>query len=194
MSTVLNAPPAKKFTPEDLLRMPDEGKGFELVNGELRELNVSTLSTLVASEMYGVLRDHVKPRRLGWCFADGQSYRCFPDDDSKVRRPDASFIRLDRMTSDEAREEGHCTITPDLVVEVLSPNDLAYEVNEKRLEWQRAGAQLVWIVDPVRRTIHAYRTGAGVREFSGTDVLNAEPVLPEFNVPVAELFKLPTDA
>ena len=194
MSAVLTTPPAKKFTPDDLLRLPDEGKGYELVDGELKELNVSTLSMLAASEIYGQLRDHVKPRRLGWCFADGQSYRCFPNDGSKVRRPDASFIRLDRMSADQARQEGHCIIVPDLIVEVISPNDLASEVNEKRTEWLKAGVQLVWVVDPVLQIVQAFLADGTIRELRQTDMLTAEPVLPEFRVPVADLFKLPTDA
>ena len=42
MSTAtLVAPPARKLTPDDLLALPGQGKGFEHVNGELKELNVA---------------------------------------------------------------------------------------------------------------------------------------------------------
>lgn len=194
MSAMLTAPPAAKFSPDDLLRLPDQGKGYELVNGELQELKVSTLSSYVAGEVYGVLRDYVKPRRLGWCFPEGTSFRCFPDDENRVRRADTAFHRLDRLTADQAQAEGHCTVVPDLVVEVVSPRDLAYEVDEKRVEWQEAGAQLVWVIHPVRQTIHAYRADGTVRLFQRTDTLTAEPVLPDFRVPVADLFRLPTAA
>jgi Uma2 family endonuclease len=79
-----------------------------------------------------------------------------------------------------------------LVVEVISPNDLAYEVNEKRTEWLEAGAQLVWVIDPVRQEIQAYHADGTVTHFGRADTLTAEPVLPDFKVPVAELFRLPT--
>jgi Uma2 family endonuclease len=192
MSAVLPDPPAKTVTPDDLLRMPDQGVGYELVDGELKERKVSTLSHLVAGEVYGQLRDHVKPRRLGWLFSEGTSFRCFPDDEDRVRRADCAFTRLDRHTPAQAESEGHCTVVPDLVVEVVSPKDLAYEVDAKREEWLAAGAQLVWVVNPVRQTIHAYRPDGTMTLFRRTDTLTAEPVLPEFRVPVADLFRLPT--
>ena len=69
-----------------------------------------------------------------------------------------------------------------------------YEVNEKRIEWLEAGAKLVWVIDPVQETIHAYRADGTVRLFGRSDALTAEPVLPEFTVSVAELFQLPVEA
>ena len=194
MSAVLDAPTPKKFTPDDLLRMPDEGKGFELVNGELKELNVSFLSNFVAGEVYGALRDHAKPRRLGWISREGTSFQCFSDDPDRVRRADVALHRLDRLTTEQATAEGHMRIVPDMVVEVISPNDLAYEVNEKRKEWLSAGVQLVWVIDPVRQIIQAFRADRRLREFERTDIVTAEPVLPDFQVPASDLFKLPTEA
>ncbi len=194
MSSVLNAPPAKKYTPDDLLRMPDEGQGFELVNGELKGLNVSYLSTFVASRICTHVTNYVEANRLGWVSGEGTSYRCFPDDTDRVRRADVAFHRLDRLKVEQAITAGHMRIVPDLVVEVISPNDLASEVNEKRTEWLDAGVQLVWVVDPVLQIVQAFLADGTVREFRRSDILTAEPVLPEFRVPVADLFKLPTDA
>lgn len=192
MSTVLPDPPAKVVTPDDLLRMPDQGQGYELVGGELKELNVSFLSTFVAGRVCTRLSNHVEPKALGWVSPEGTSFRCFPDDETRVRRADTAFHRLDRLTPDQARSEGHCTVVPDLVVEVVSPNDLAYEVEEKREEWLAAGTQLVWLIYPEEQTIHASRPDGTVTLFRRTDTLTADPVLPDFRVPVAELFRLPS--
>jgi Uma2 family endonuclease len=188
MSAVLPAPAGAKFTPDDLLRL----KGFELVDGELKELNESFLSSFVAGQSYFQLQIHVGPHRLGWVSPEGTSFRCFPDDENRVRRADTAFHRLDRLTADRATAEGHCTVVPDLVVEVVSPNDLAYEVNEKRIDWLEAGVRLVWVIDPVQQTIHAYHADGTVSLFRRTDVLTADPVLPDFRVPVADLFRMPT--
>lgn len=193
MSAVLTPAPAKVVTPDDLLRMPDQGAGYELVNGELKERNVSFLANFVAGRVCNRLANHVEPKNLGWMSPQGASFRCFPDDPNRVRLADVAFHRLDRLTANQARAEGHCTVVPDLVVEVVSPNDLAYEVNEKRNEWLEAGARLVWVIDPVRQEIQAYHTDGTVTHFGRADTLTAEPVLPEFRAPVAELFQLPTD-
>ncbi len=191
MSATLTAPP-RKLTPDDLLRLPDRGKWFELVNGELKELNVSTLSSFTAGLIYFFLQAHVTSHRLGWVFPEGTSYHCFPDDPNRVRRADTAFHVLARLTPDRVAAEGHLTVAPDLVVEVISPNDLADEVNAKRIEWLAAGANLVWVVHPLQQTVHAYRADGTVRLFGPADALTAEPVLPDFRVPVADLFRLPT--
>ena len=191
MIAVLEAPPAPQLTPDDLFNLPDGGKGWELVDGELKELNVSFLSTYIAGAIYFALQSHIGSRRLGWVSPEGTSFRCFPDDPRRVRRADTAFHRLDRITQEQATSEGHCTVVPDLVVEVVSPHDLADEVNAKRREWLAAGAVLVWVVFPDQQEVHAY-THDTTRIFSSTDTLTAEPVLPDFRTPVADLFRLPT--
>lgn len=190
-ATATPPPPTPRLTPDDLLRLPDRGKGYELVGGELKELNVSFLSSYVAGQVFFALQSHAGPGRLGWVSPEGTSFRCFPDEPSRVRRADTAFHRLDRLTPAQATTEGHCTVVPDLVVEVVSPNDLADDVNGKRVEWLEAGAALVWVINPPQRTIHAYRADGTVSVFDPNDTLTADPVLPGFRVPVAELFRLP---
>jgi Uma2 family endonuclease len=194
MSATLPAPAAPKLTPDDLLRLPDRGKGFELVDGELQELNVSYQSSYVAGQVFFHLQAHVGPRRLGWVSPEGTSFRCFPDDPDRVRRADTAFHALARLTPAQAAAEGHCTVVPDLAVEVVSPNDLADDVNEKRVEWLAAGARLVWVVFPVQQEVLAFRADGSSAVFRHTDALTADPVLPEFRVPVADLFHLPATA
>jgi Uma2 family endonuclease len=194
MSAVLDAPPAPKLTPDDLFSLPDRGKGLELVDGEVKELNVSYLSSYIAGRLYFALASYVASRLAGWVSPEGTSFRCFPDDRTRVRRADTAFHRLDRLTQEQAIEEGHCTVVPDLVVEVVSPNDLAGDVNRKRGEWLAAGAGLVWVAFPDTEEIHAYTRDGTVRIFGPADTLTADPVLPDFRTPVADLFRLPTSA
>lgn len=194
MSAMTVAPPAPavpKLTPDDLLRMPDRGRGLELVDGELRELNVSYLSSFTAGRVFARLNAHVEAANLGWVSPEGTSFRCFRDDPTRVRRADAAFHRLDRLTPAQATAEGHCTVVPDLVVEVVSPNDLADDVNGERIEWLAAGAALVWVVYPLQQQVHAGTADGAVRIFGPNDTLTAEPVLAGFRVPVADLFRLP---
>src|SRR5688572_14271280 len=84
------------------------------------------------------LRDHPG----GLLFGADAGYQCFPKSPSTVRKPDVSFVRSGRLAGNVA-PEGHCRIPPDLAVEVISPNDLAYEVEEKVAEYLQAGVPLV---------------------------------------------------
>lgn len=194
MPATLAPTPAHAVTPDDLLRMPDRGKGYELVADRLVELNVSQLSSYVASRVYLRLTVHVETGRLGWVFPEGTSYRCFPDAPRQVGRADTAFHALDRLTPDRVSAEGHGTVVPDLVVEVISPNDLSKDVEGKQTEWLTAGARLVWVVQPETRTVHAYAADDTVRLFGPADELTAAPVLADFRTPVADLFALPAGA
>ena len=195
MSVLSVARPSSPFNPDhfddDIVPDPGLPRGFEFVDGQLQELHVSQMSSYIAGKCYLKLSLHVEPRNLGWVFPEGTSYQCFPDDPTRVRRADTAFHRLDRLTTTHVMEEGHSSIVPDLVVEVVSPHDIADAVNRKWREWLRAGALLVWVVHPLDRTIHAYTSPRGVRLFTETDILTAEPVLPEFQLPMTELFQLP---
>ena len=184
-------PPPARLTADEFYQMGSDGRGYELVNGELVERAVSHLSSFVAGRVCTRLSLFVEPRRLGWVAPEGTAFRCFPDDRDRVRKADTAFHRIDRLTAEQAGREGFCTVVPDLVVEVVSPNDLAKGVDGKRVEWLAAGAKLVWVVVPETRTVHAYAADGTSRVFNPGDELTAAPVLPDFRVPVADLFALP---
>jgi Uma2 family endonuclease len=80
---------------------------------------------------------------------------------------------------------------PDLVVEVTSPNDVAWEVEAKIDEWLGAGVKLVWEVYPESQTVRAHRSDGPIAVFRATDTLTAPDLLPGFAVPGAALFEIP---
>jgi Uma2 family endonuclease len=86
------------------------------------------------------------------------------------------------------RDRGLPRRTPDLAVEVLSPSDKQELITEKIREYLDAGVALVWVVDPVFRTIMVYRPDAEPRSFNVLDELTAEPHLPGFRAAVAAIF------
>ena len=48
-------------------------------------------------------------------------------------------------------------IPPDLAVEVASPNDTVYELDDKLEDYQKAGVPLIWVINPNSRTATVYR-------------------------------------
>jgi Uma2 family endonuclease len=111
-----------------------------------------------------------------------------------VRKPDVSLVLRDRLTAEQL-EEGFLTIAPDLAIEVVSPNDSAYEVEEKVQEYLSAGVRLVWVVYPPTRTVHIHRADRSTAVLSSGDELNGEDLLPGFTCHTGDLFaSLPSGA
>jgi Uma2 family endonuclease len=183
--------PRRTFTPDDLLRLRDSPKRYELVDGRLEVLGVSYLSSFVAGRLYKLLSIHVESHNLGWVAPEGTSLQCFSQYPDRVRKPDVCFHKLERLPHDLAVSEGHLSVVPDLVVEVISPRDRAIRVNTKLNEWIGAGVPLIWLVYPEDRQVRAFYSGGSVQTYNVADTLTGDPVLPGFAVPVAELFRLP---
>jgi len=81
----------------------------------------------------------------------------------------------------------HVPIAPDLVVEVISPNDRIYKFEKKLMDYRKAGIALVWEVNPKFRFIRVHRLNRAAERLEENDTLNGDPVLPGFSVIVREL-------
>jgi Uma2 family endonuclease len=184
MSTITDP---RTYTPDDLLAMPDRDR-YELVDGKLVELNVSVLSSLVAFELGGLIREHCRAHTPAWIFGADCGYQCFPGHPRKVRKPDVSLVHRERLPAERITDEGFLTIPPDLAIEVVSPNDLAYEVEEKVQEYLEARVRLVWVVYPPTRTVHIRHGDGSDTTVRSNDELDGEDVLPGFRCRIGDIF------
>jgi Uma2 family endonuclease len=176
----------RAYTPEVLLN--DRYAGFELVDGELVEKGMGAEASTIAVELGAILRAWNVGRRYGHQFEGECGYQCFPDAQAKVRKPDLSFIRRERLPAGKI-PKGHLRIRPDLAVEVISPNELSAEVEEKILEYRSIGVPLIWVVHPESRSVEVIAPdGTGVRLAEG-DTLTGGDVLTGFSCRVADLFE-----
>jgi Uma2 family endonuclease len=181
------------YTPEDLLRMPD-GDRYELVNGALVELHMGSLAAWISGELFWLMRAYCREHRLGWVFPGGEAgYQGFTGSTRTVRKPDVSFVRYGRLPGEEI-PEGWVQLVPDLAAEVISPNDLYEEVDEKIEEYLRSGVRRVWVVSPHNRTVRVHRPdGTSIRLGIGNE-LDGEDVFPGFRCRVRDLFPAPPPA
>lgn len=104
-----------------------------------------------------------------------------------VRGADVYYISHERHAQKQSRS--FLDVAPELVVEVLSPDDRWLDVMEKLREYFDIGVRLVWLVNPKLRRVYAYRSTSDVREFGAEDDLPGDDVLPGFAVRVATLFE-----
>jgi Uma2 family endonuclease len=191
MSTAV-ATEARRYTPEDLLAMPD-GKRYELVDGRLVERNMGAESSEVGGNLYFHLRLFCQDRNLGIAWPADSGYQCFPQDPGRVRKPDVSFVRRGRLPGDVS-PDGWVKIPPDLAVEVVSPNDSAEEIEEKFDDYREAGIPLVWVIYPKARKARVFRLSGPLVELEEDDVLSGEDVIPGFSCPLREILPRRTPA
>jgi Uma2 family endonuclease len=171
------------YAVDEFLALPDSEQ-FELVDGYLVERNMGALSSWVGASLTALLFRYAAEHG-GWVFGPDASYQCFPEAPRKVRRPDVSLIRAERMN---VIPDGVITIAPDLAVEVISPNDTYYEVEAKVDEYLAAGVKLVWLISPQNRTVTIFGERRIVEHIGASDDLTAEELLPGFRCSVESLF------
>ena len=185
MTAVTLAPPAV-HTAQDLERLSDQGRHYELIRGELREMTppggMHGSSTSRLSTYVGYL---VIDQELGETFAAETGFLVGRDPDT-VLAPDFAFVAKDRLPN--PLPKSYVPVVPDIVLETRSPNDTKREVAEKVEQWLDLGVRLVWELNPATRLLTVHRAGVPSRELGIADVLDGEDVLPTFRVPVAKLF------
>lgn len=175
------------LTAEDLLRFSSEGLRGELIRGVLCEMApAGTRHSRIAIRLGARLLDFAEPRGLGTVTGADHGIRLERDPDT-VRAPDAAFFSAATMPPD-ADIPGYAEAVPDLVAEVRSPNDSRYEVHDKARMWLTYGVRLVWVVEPVDRTVQVHRPDHPVETLADDAALDGLDVLPGFTCPLSALF------
>jgi len=175
------------LTAADLQAMPDSGRGYELVKGELQRMApTSPKHGKIAARLIIRLGTFVEANELGEVYSSETGFTLEVDPDT-VRAPDAAFVSADRIP-EEDDSDGYWVLAPDLVAEVLSPSDAAGTVLAKVQDYLDAGVRLVWVIDPRSKSVTVYRSLKDVQVFTVREVLSGQDVLPGFSLPVSALF------
>lgn len=176
------------MTPEEFLvhSLPDVKA--ELVRGELR-VNPPGGGPhgAAGANLLFMLAEHVRRNRLGRVFGDGVGYQLMQLPRT-VRVPDASFVRMDQLPSGGIRH-GLFKFAPAIAIEVLSPSETAWELQEKLDDYRIAGTDLVWVADPVKRTVMVVSQNEPLFMLREGDTLTGGNVLPEFRCAVTDIFE-----
>ena len=158
-------------------------EGYEYVNGELvpmappsrehGEISVNVIHYLYA---------HIYPQKLGRLYTAETTFQI----GERTAKPDVAFVSTTRLTGDKTKG---FSIPPDLAIEVVSPSDVQSRIAEKALAYLDAGTSLVWILEPVTKTVTVYRSETDIETLTREDTLTGENVVPGFTCPVAHLFE-----
>ncbi len=161
---------------------------LELVRGELREMAPTAPEHgFVELRLGARLMEFVEKQALGAVVTGEVGFVLRATDPATVRAADVAFISAKKLPDGDLPKK-FPYFAPDLVAEILSPNDAYGDVMEKVNDWLAAGVNLVWVVDPAHQVVHVYRIGQPVHVLQAGDRLSGEDVLPGFECAVSEIF------
>jgi Uma2 family endonuclease len=108
--------------------------------------------------------------------------------DGSLRNPDGAWTTWDRWNAfSEDQQQKFLPMCPEFVIELRSPSDCLAPLQEKMQAWIANGAELAWLIDPLRKTVEVYRPGREVEVLEGWSVVEGEGQVAGF---VLELGKL----
>ena len=183
--------PSVKFTYEDFVNFPNDGKRHEIIDGEhFVTPSPNTKHQAVSMNLAAILRVYLREHPIGAVFAAPFDV-VFSDLD--VVEPDLLYISRERAA---VLTEEHVRGAPDLVVEILSASTRKTDETIKRKLYDRFDVREYWVVDPELDAVKIYRrVGAG---FARVAELTAEagdtlttPLLPGFAVSLVDVFASP---
>jgi len=176
----------KIWTDEAFMALPDEGGRYELVNGEVVNIGNSGMEHgYIGMFLGGAIEIYVRSRKLG---VTCDSSTAFTMKSGNRRSPDVSFVARDRLKGLKRLPKGYFRGAPDLAVEVISPSNTFEEIHNKLVEYFENGCRLAWVVHPDEQWVLVYRQPHPDRLVKVSDRLEGEDVIPDFSLPVADLF------
>lgn len=176
----------KTWTEAELLLLPDQGKKVELVRGEIVMGPAGIDHEEIGASLLAALKPFARKNRLGIVLGSSAGYWM---NSGNLRSPDVSFIARERLQGLKRPPKGFFKGSPDLAVEILSPEDTVEKLHEKIVEYFESGAKLVWVINPEEMIVLVYHSPQPDKLLRTGEQLEGETVLPDFSFPVSELFE-----
>lgn len=182
-------PDRVRWTTADIALFPDDGKRYEIIDGELIVTKAPRWShQQVTGRIFNALDEWSQTSGLGEAAFNPSII--FTDEDNVI--PDVVWASKERfnLLLDESE---HLTGAPELVVEVLSPGEknMQRDCQLKLKLYSQQGVQEYWIVNKDLRQVQVYRRSDAVLSLVLTlqskDILTS-PLLPDFSCPLERIF------
>lgn len=168
---------------EEFMRVPDTKPGSEWACGEVVQKPMPDLShSIIQTYLGAVLFQFLTQSGLGLILTE---FRCIfgPSGRARIFVPDLTYVARERVPS-----ERFLYAPPDLAIEILSPDQPMARFSDKIQFYLLNGVRLVWIIDPIDRTVAVLAPGREPRILSAGDTLDGGDVLPGFSVAVDDIF------
>ncbi|WP_413174165.1 Uma2 family endonuclease [Anabaena azotica] len=100
--------------------------------------------------------------------------------------PDLCYISYQRLPKSWLFNEA-CPVPPELVIEIISPDQTMKEFEDKARDYFAAGVSRVWVIEPEGMSIRVFFSTKESQVYTG-DMLIVDSFLPGFELTVRQLF------
>jgi len=155
----------RKLTVEEFLALPEGDITYELANGQaiLKDKPISSqrFHSSVQKRLLWILDS--------WCQDRGDVYtelsiQLHRKGQIWMPVPDLTYVSFTRWP-EQLTADGPCPVSPELVIEMISPSQTFGDMTRKAEDYLNAGIPRVWIVDPQAKSITVYYPDAPPRTF-----------------------------
>lgn len=173
------------LTLEQFLALPEEEPSLEYVDGVVtQKVSPKARHSALRAELIERLNQSSRP---------GEVARAFPELRTTFagasRVPDVAVYRWERIPRDANGEiEDDVLDPPDIAIEIVSPGQSVNGLNRRCLWYVTHGVPMALLVDPVDKSVLAFRSDGGVSAWHGSDRIDLSEILPEFELTVEQLF------
>lgn len=158
---------------------------LELVDGKIIIMGPSDIvSSEIGAELVSLLRNWVKPRKLGRVFESSGGF-ILPN--SNLTAPDVSFVTADRL---KQSKRYFAELVPDIVVEIKTQSDRLKPLRSKIQSFIELGAKVGILIDPDKRTVTIYTPTAEPVVLRDGDIISVPELLPGWEIAVTELWPI----
>jgi Uma2 family endonuclease len=184
-TATLFASSKSRWTDNELMALPNDGRKYELIDGYLLMSPVREHHSWICINIVYLLTDFVRRKKLGRVYDSSLGCRLTPE---VMLSPDVSFVSKARLRQIRVSPEKFLQGAPDFVVEVLSRGDHRRIIEGKLDKYFEHGAKLAWVVDPKGQAVTVHEPDK-VTSVNGLDsTLTAGNLLPGFSCKLREIF------
>lgn len=158
---------------EDYLRLPNDGRCYEIIAGVLYVVNAPTFDhQYTVFKLARYLGDFVELHNLGTVI--GAPFEVHLAETSRLVQPDLLFLNHAQTPAPGTQIVRGA---PSLIVEVISPSSIRLDRQTKFDAYERAGVAEYWLVDPKARLVEVYTLFSGeyalLGQYTGDEVITS---------------------
>ncbi len=170
---------------EEFLNLPQESGIYELIDGEaVFKVSPKEFHSTLTFALTTLLSRWAKGRgrvRLEWAIALHRNGKPW------APTPDVTYVSYERLPRSVFRNHA-CPVAPELVIEIISPDQTFKQLEAKAKDYFIAGVLRVWIADPEDMSISILFPDGTNLFFTG-DTKIVDAVVPELDLSAQMIFQ-----